>query len=193
MAATTTEFDPVVLQKNSCIPFSTATVPSTGMNSTQGPPGCISLTTAGDVVRIPFNKPDGLMMIEASYWNPATGSTAMYAAMALRNPPSTDRIAWRAPATGIGTSTAESGWQMVQSTGRILATSTQMQTFLFGPFETARYGHVMAASSNGIDANQPFLEVMFGYSTAAAGTWAALATNAPAGGYYVKAMELPKP
>jgi hypothetical protein len=192
MAATTTEFDPMLLARDSCLPFSTAIVTSTGMNSTQGPPGCISLTTAGDVVRIPFNRPDGRMLIEASYWNTCTGSTAVYAAMALRNPPSTDKLAWRAPGTGIGTSTAESGWSMVRSTARILATSTGMQTFVFGPFETARYGHVMAASSNGIDAKQPFLEVMFGYSTAAAGTWAALATNAPAGGYYVKAMELPK-
>ena len=190
MAATTTEFDPIILN-GGVKAFSTAVTPSTGMQSTQGPPGWISLTTAGDVVRIPFNKPDGKMCIEAVYWNACTGSTAVYAALALRNPPSTDKVAWRAPGTGIGTSTAESGWQMVRSTGVMLATSTQCQTFVFGPFESARYGHVMAASSNGIDAKQPFLEVMFGYSTAATGTWAQLATNAPVGGYYVKAVELP--
>ena len=193
MAATTTEFDPVLLYKDRCIAHSTAVITSTGMFSTSAPPGWISLTTAGDVVRIPFNRPDGLMAIKVIYMNPATGSTAMYAAMALRNPPSTDKVAWRAPAAGIGTSTAETGWQMVQSTSVFVATSTQAQQYDFGPFETARYGHVMAASSNGIDAKQPFLEVMVGYSTKAAGTWAALATNAPVGGYYLSAIELPKP
>ena len=191
MAATTTEFDPVLMYRNSVKPLSTAVIGSTAMYSTAAPPGCLSLSTAGDVVRFPFNRPDGKMVIEVTYWNPCTGSTAVYPAIALRNPPSTDKIAWRAPATGIGTSTAESGWAVFQSTAVMVATSVQCQTYEFGPFESARFGHVMAASSNGIDAKQPYLEAMFGYSTKAAGTWAALATNAPVGGYYISAVELP--
>ena len=191
MAATTTENDPVLMYKDTVKPLSTAVITSTGMFSTSAPPGWLSLTTAGDVVRFPFNRPDGKMVIEAIYWNVATGSSDMYPAIALRNPPSTDNLAWRAPATGIGTSTAETGWKMVQSTATLIATSTQAQSYLFGPFESARYAHVMASSSNGIDAKQPFLEVMFGYSTKAAGTYVALSTNAPVGGYMVHAIELP--
>ena len=192
MAATTTEFIPTKMYAGSCVPYSTAVVGSTAMYSTAGGPGAISLTTAGDVVRIPFGRPDGKMAISVTYHETITASTAVYAACALRNPPSTDRRAWRALGTGIGTSTAESGWAVIQSTAVMTATSIQLQTYLFGPFESARYGQTMGGTStNSIDKGQLFLEMMFGYSTKTSGTWAALATNAPAGGYYVTAVELP--
>jgi hypothetical protein len=103
------------------------------------------------------------MVIVATYLE---NSTIGYPAIHLRNPPSTDNVAWRAPGTGIGTSTAASGWKTIESTSSVELTTAQMAICTFGPFESARYGHVMAASSNGIDAKQPFLECVFDLSTA---------------------------
>ena len=194
MAATTTEFIPVKLYKDQCVVANDSTAClSTGMYSTQGLPGAVSLTTAGDVVRIPFGRPDGLMVVEMAIYG-VTGSTACYPAIALRTPASTDKRAWRAKATGIGTSTAESGWTVVQSTAVMSGSSTIVNTFVFGPFESAQYGHVMAASSRSINAGQQYLECMFGMTTKAAGTWLSISTNNTLGGSMnIRGFELPKP
>ncbi|MFA5347766.1 MAG: hypothetical protein WC294_06485 [Methanoregula sp.] len=163
MAATTTELDPILFYRDRVITQTTNIAGSTAMMRAQAFPGGIRLSTAGDVVRIPFNRPDGKMVIVATYLE---NSTIGYPAIHLRNPPSTDRVAWRAPGTGIGTSTAASGWKTIESTSSVELTTAQIAMVTFGPFESARYGHVMAASSNGIDAKQPFLECVFDLSTA---------------------------
>jgi hypothetical protein len=195
MAATTTEFTPIQLYKDSAKVANASTAClSTGMYSTQGLPGAISLTTCGDVVRIPFERSDGLMAIEMAMYG-VTASTAVYPAIALRIPPSTDKRKFQGPITGIGTSTAETGWAVVQSTAVMSGSSTIVQTYVFGPFESAEYGHTMGGTStNSIDAGQMFLECMFGHTTKAAGTWLSLSTNNTLGGSMnIRAFELPKP
>lgn len=163
MAATTTEIDPLLCYRDRVILHTTNIAGSTAMMRAQLFPGGIRLSTAGDVVRIPFNRPDGKMLIIGTYLE---NSTIGYPTIHVRNPASTDGRAWRAPAAGEATSTAAGGWKTFESTSSVELTTAQMAMATFGPFESARFGNVFSASSNGIDANQPFLEVVFDLSTA---------------------------
>lgn len=163
MAATTTEIDPILLYRDRVITQTTNIAGSTAMMREAAFPGGIRLSTAGDVVRIPFNRPDGKMLIIGTYLE---NTTIGYPAIHLRNPASTDSRAWRAPAAGQATSTAAGGWKTYESTSSVELTTAQMAMVTFGPFESARFGHVMAASSNGIDAGQMYLEAVFDLSTA---------------------------
>jgi hypothetical protein len=179
MAATTTEMDPVLLYRDRLVALGGPTVNSSiGFASTNaaafGIPGAVNLTTANDVVRFPFNRPGGKMALIAQV-NIGGSTVAWYPALALRYPPSTDNMAWQTK-HAIGTSTAETGWKMVYST---VATdgSSGRYTYVAGPFESAMWGHVLAASSNGIDAMQPFLECSLVLSSIAAGTYVKATTN----------------
>jgi hypothetical protein len=184
MAATSTSINPISLNRG-VRPFSTAPVLGSAV---VGQPG-LSVTT-GEYIRIPYSQKDGNMVIKALYLA-HTGSTAIYPAVAIRNPPTTQKLSWRGPGTGIGTSTAESGWSVQQSTAVMTATSTESQEYVFGPFEVARYGIFAAGTSFGhVGANQSYIECVFGYSTKAAGTAMALTTNV-AGTIYVQAFEVP--
>ncbi|MFA5212842.1 MAG: hypothetical protein WC406_05895 [Methanoregula sp.] len=179
MAATTTEMDPVLLYKDRFMALGGPSINSSiGYASTNAAashlPGAVNLTTANDVIRFPFNRPDGKMALVAQF-NIGGSTVAWYPALALRYPPSTDKVAWRT-LHGIGTSTAETGWKMHYST---VATdgSSGRYTYVIGPFESALWGHVFSASSNGIDAGQPFLECSLLLSSVAAGTYVKATTN----------------
>jgi len=177
MAATTTGMKAIQLAKDTIKITSTNTLNST-VESTNAVarilPGGIYTSTANDVFQIQFSKPDGKMVI---YGQIDGCETAYYPVIALRNPPSSDGIAWRAPAKGIGTSTANSGWEMIRSTSA-LAGSSGRETFVAGPFESARYGHLCATSTNYLDKGAVYLEFsILGSTVASTGTWAAATTN----------------
>lgn len=137
-------------------------------------PGAVNLTTANDVVRLPLARADGKMMILAQF-NVGGSTVAWYPALAVRLPPTTDGVAFRSK-HAIGTSTAESGWKMFYST---VATdgSSGRYTYVIGPLESAEFGHVMAASSNNINAKQVFIECSLLASSVAAGTYVKATSN----------------
>lgn len=179
MAATTTEMDPVLLYRDTLKALGGPVVNSSiGYVSTNAAafdiPGAVNLTTANDVIRLPFNRADGKMAIIAQF-NIGGSTVAWYPALALRLPPSTDKRAWRTT-HAVGTSTAETGWVMIRST---VATdgSSGRYTYVAGPFESAKYGHCFSASSAGIDAGQMFLECSLLASSVAAGTYVKATTN----------------
>ena len=165
-AGTTTEHDCVVCKLNGVVLASTNYgYSSLGHDVATGKiPGSCKLSTGTDVVRFPFNQPNGKMIILGE-WSGSVITTACYPGILLRKPESSDGLAWRSPADA-GTSTAESGWERIYSTAAILCATSQAYTVAYGPFESAKYGNVfLSASSNGINIGQPYLEVMFQLSS----------------------------
>jgi hypothetical protein len=193
MAATTTGMKAIQLVRDTVAitstNYSNSTVESTNANARMIPGG-LKFSTYADVIQIQYSKPDGKMVI----FGQIDGcETAGYIAFAVRNPPTSDGIAWRAP-TAIGTSTAETGWQLFRSTAALVGSSGR-ETFVAGPFESARYGHLCATSTNYIDVNSRYLEFQVLLSTVAStGTWVAASTNAfssRAAGFSIIAFEVP--
>jgi hypothetical protein len=152
----------------SAIPGSTTAVTgSTLQRDAAGAGTGVTLTTGTDVVRFPYGSANGKMVLYAEYVSLGT-TVATYPAIALRIPPTTDYYAWQSGGRSIGTSSEETGWKLLTSTlGVTAASSNSTVTGVFGPFDPAKYGHVMSASSNGINAGQPYLECMFNLSTVA--------------------------
>jgi hypothetical protein len=190
IAGTTTYVDPTVLNFGVKL-ASTNTDGSTKIvDAGAYIPGYRRLTTGTDVVRVPFNSANGKMVINAIFCAPAT-SANLYPYINLRLPPSTDKLAWRAPAAGIGTSTADSGWKLMVSTATQACASSETMAVVFGPFESAKYGHVMAASSAGIDAMQPYLEFQIALSTGSTGSDYTDSTTLHYVCAHINAFELP--
>jgi len=196
-AGTTTELSPHQLVSGTFKMISTnflnSTVESTNADLSQIPGG-LKLTTGTDVVRLPFHKPDGKMVIYG-YINGA-GSTTVFPAIALRLPESSDGLAWRSPVHA-GTSTENTGWHVIRSTSATIGSSGR-EAFVTGPFETAKYGlNFFGTSSASIDVNQSYLEVMFldtASSDADASVLLASATNicsTRAAAHSIIAFELP--
>jgi hypothetical protein len=180
MAATTTEMDPVLLYKETFKALGGPVVNSSiGYASTNAAafdfPGAVNLTTAADVIRFPYNRTDGKMVLIANV-NMGGSTVAWYPALAVRYPETSDGMAWMSKVHA-GTSTAETGWKMIYST---VATdgSSGRYSYVIGPFESAKWGNVFFdSSSNGIDKGQPFIECMFLLSSVAAGTMVKATTN----------------
>ena len=205
---TTTEFVPTQLS-----PFklkqvgSTATVTaafgsSVGSTNGWGNGGWLNtMSSELSTVRIPFKSgADGKMIILADFI--CAQSTAYFPCLAIRIPPLSTYgdlnyppTAWRAPAQGMGTSTAETAWFMCRSTLALYATSTNSigNSYALGPIESGTFGmKFYSASSNNIDQGQSFLEIMPGLSSVAStGTWAAMSTNPILGNISIAAFELP--
>jgi hypothetical protein len=162
-------------------------------------PGAIKSTlAANDVMRIPIRKEDSNLVfyiIEDSAI-PAT----YYPLLAIRKPNHSSTIMDHSPAWGVshsvGTSTQESGWDLIRSTAAVLATTTgDAEGFVAGPFESAKYAmNFGPTSTSGIDKQQSFFEIMFGYTTVAStGTYLEFSTNAMStdGCYIVLPIEIP--
>ena len=189
-AGTTTEFDPIVLGWETVkVSTNNSLVNSTVEHddATGHAPGTLRLTTHTDVVRFPYNQPNGKMVIFANLLAPDT--SIGYCAVAVRYPESSDGVAWRSPPHA-GTSTAESGWKMFYSTNFSAATS-QGISFVAGPFESAKWGNWSATSTRSIDANQPFLEMMFMMTTAADTAFLVAASSSRSELMNVAAFEVP--
>lgn len=188
-AGTTTYIDSPQLAVEKVVIQTTNTAGSTKMQNEAALPGGVRLTTGTDVVRFPYNSVDGMMVI-AAYFNEST-SVAGYPVIMLRNPPTTDGRAWRAK-THIGTSTAESGWTLIASTASITLTTAQSALVTFGPFESAKWGHVFpGASSNGIDKDQQYIEAMIRLSTVGSTDTVMNSTTLWSGAINVISFELP--
>jgi len=180
---TTTYFIPILAKVTqsgvgSAIPGSTTAVTgSTLQRDGAGAGTGVTLTTGTDVVRIPYGSANGKMLVYAEYVSLGT-TVATYPSIALRIPPTTDYFAWQSGGRNVGTSTAETGWKLITSTISITAASSNSTvTGVFGPFDSARYGHIMPSSSNGINAGQPYLECMINLSTVAGASLTYLSTK----------------
>lgn len=155
---TSTDYSPIQAN-NAAIVGSTNVTMSSGVVSAMLNPGAFRITTGSDVIKLYAERPDGKMAIAVRYIHPPAAG-AYYGTMAVRQPPTSDGRAWRGQ-YGIGTSTAESGWRMFTTTASVtLATSEGMHA-VFGPFETAKYGHKGASTG----ASGTFIEVMAYLST----------------------------
>jgi len=166
---TTTQLDPIVLKFNGAVinstTVSTVMGQSTRGRDLYGGAASVHMTTGTDVIRIPFNSANGKMVIAAEVMG---GVGTFYGTIALRLPPSSDQLSWQTK-SGLGTSTAESGWEVIASTQSYLATATNSAMYAFGPFDSARYGHWFGGTSSAsIDKYQPYLEVMVGQATSTA-------------------------
>jgi hypothetical protein len=162
-------------------------------------PGAMKSTlAANDIFRIPIRKDDSKVVfyIIADSAIPA----GYYPQFAIRLPTRASTLQEMSPAWGVsnsvGTSTQESGWNVIKSTAAILATTTgDAEAFIAGPFESAKYAMNFGATSTaGIDKNQNYFEVMFGYSTVAStGTFLKNTTNVMStdGCYIILPIEIP--
>jgi hypothetical protein len=177
---------------------------STGAMSAEGYmgiPGAIKSTIVGDVFRIPINKDDSNMSLFIVADTMASSSS--YLQLAIRKPQHQSTIQDYSPAWGIagsvGTSTQNSGWDMVRSTALMLELSGGgagfAESFMAGPFESAKYAmNFGPTSTSGIDKNQNYFECMVGLSTVGStNTWTEFAASAFLGGgvIYVVPIETP--
>lgn len=198
MAASSTEMDPLLANREACrvlIGFTPNS--SIGTVSTQVEPfgitgGC-NPTTAGEPIRIPYSRAGGKMLIIMKA-NVGMSTIAYYPGILARVPPSSmSQYAWRAQNQAIGTSTALSGWVPILSTAATTG-SSGVYVYTIGPLESAKYG-LCGTSNVGIDEKQPYVEFMcVGTSLASTATFAQYTTsNLTTAAYYfgVTAVELP--
>src|SRR5512133_518202 len=193
-----TNFETKFAYRNRLVAVSTAAIKSsaaTGFPSTEAtwvPPG-FKKTTVGAQCQFPIEKPGAQMFLHVMYDSPCTGSTAgCYAQVDVMKAVGSYSPAWAGQSGGTIASSGETFWDSFLSTSLFIATSTEAESYVLGPIDTAKYAQNFGGtSSNSIDKYQNFLAVMIGYSTTAtAATHDALSTNAPIGAYYVQAMEL---
>ena len=197
---TTTQYDSVVLALDTIKLMSTTlggltTMPSTDATGVQ--PGMIRLTTHTDVVQFPINSANGKMVIMGHMIGPDT--SVGYVAIAMRFPMSSDGLAWQQEKGKIiaGASTQELGWKMFYSTN-FASGSSRTLSFVAGPFDNAKFGLNMGASSTTyIDKGQSYYECMFMMTTAGASTsvtpvtFLTAASSSRSQLYNVCAFELP--
>jgi hypothetical protein len=132
---------------------------SSGVVSAMLTPGSFRITTGSDVIKIYPERADGKLALAVTYIHPPAAGV-YYGTVAVRLPPTSDQRAFRAP-IGVGTSTAESGWRLFTTTAGVTAATSEGARAVFGPFETAKYGHKGASTG----ASQVFIEVMAYLST----------------------------
>ena len=190
-AGTTTHYDPTTLSIGAIALCSTTLDCESTVdhdNASGVAPGMVRLTTHTDVVHVPFNRPDGKMVIYGNMFAPDT--SVGYIAVAVRLPESSDGCAWRSPVDA-GSSTEEAGWKMFYTTNFAAGSSLGI-AFGVGPLESAKYGHNFGGtSSNSIDKYQPFLEIMCMMTTAATTTFLNAASSSRSELFNVGAFELP--
>ena len=132
---------------------------SSGVITNMLDPGAFRITTGSDVIKLYAQRPDGKMAISVNY-RIADAADSLYGVCAVRLPPTSDMRAFRAP-IGVGTSTAESGWRLFVTTAAVAFATSEGARAIYGPFETAKYGHKGASTG----ASQVFIEVMAYLST----------------------------
>jgi len=189
-AGTTTYFDPVVLSYETIQVTTDRYCTKTTAGSTETThvtPGFIRKTSGSDSIKIPFNRPDGKMIIIGHLIAPDT--SVGYVMMAARYPESSDGYAWRSPVDA-ASSTAENGWKTFFSTNFAAATS-QAISFAVGPLESAKWAHHQATSTTWLDYGQGFLEVAFTMTTKTAQTWIVAASSNNNEVIDIAAYELP--
>ncbi len=185
----------------------------------QTPPGMTRSTLArvqyvgGDTCRIPVQHEDSKLVIYIMADSASLATIAVYPQLAIRLPNHASTIQDMSPAWGIGntvgSSTEESGWHLVKATAACIATSTQTEAFIAGPFESAKYamnfggtstgggstlGNAAASAPHFIEKNQNYFEVQLQYSSVlSTGTWLKNTTNTLStdGAIYYLPIELP--
>ena len=157
-AGTSTDYSPIQANR-AAIWGSTIVSESTGVITTMLDPGAFRITTGSDVIKLYALRPDGKMALSVHY-RIADAADSYYGVCAVRMPPTSDKRAFRA-SNGIGTSTAESGWRLFVTTASVALATSQGARAVFGPFETANYGHKGASTG----ASGTFIEVMAYLST----------------------------
>jgi len=185
------------------------------------PPGMSRSTLAGvqyiggDTVRIPIMHEDSKLVIYILADSIAAVTTGgQYPQLAIRMPTKASTIQDASPAWGasmtVGTSTEPSGWMLIKSTAAMIATSSgEMEAFIAGPFESARYGlnfggtstgggstagNAAAAAPHYIEKNQTYFEVQLQLSSVlSTGTWLKNTTNVMStnGAIYYLPIEIP--
>ena len=155
---TSTDYSPIQANRTA-IWGSTNVSQSSGVITTMLDSGAFRITTGSDVIKLYALRPDGKMAISVNY-RIADAADSYYGVCAVRMPPTSDGRAWRTP-YGVGTSTAETGWRLFVTTASVALATSQGARAVFGPFETAKYGHKGASTG----ASQAFIEVMAYLST----------------------------
>lgn len=141
---------------------------------------------AGDVFRVPIRKDDSKLILYVAADSAWPATTAAWPMLAIRLPnPGNSTIQELTPAWGasrsIGSSTHFSGWKLIRSTTRMLATTTgDQEAFIAGPFDSAKYAmNFGPTSSNSIDKNQSYFEFILMMSTVdSSGGWLQATSNA---------------
>jgi len=162
-------------------------------------PGAIKSTlAANDIFRIPIRKEDSKLVFYII--SDSAIPAGYYPQLSIRLPTHASTLQDLSPAWGVsqsvGTSTQESGWVVIKSTAAILATTTgDAEAFIAGPFESAKYAmNFGPTSTSGVDKNQNYFEIMFGYSTVAStGSFLKNSTNVMStdGCYIILPIEIP--
>ena len=158
-----------------------------------GLPGAMRSTIAADVFRVPIRYDDSKVIFYI-YTDSICASSSSFLTLAMRKPYHGSTIQDASPAWGsgvtVGTSAEEAGWKLFHTTREIIATSSEGEAFIAGPFETMRYALNFGPTSTGggstkggvgydskhyIEKYQNYLEFSIGLTTAVnsptTGTW----------------------
>jgi hypothetical protein len=195
--------------------FSTLMTAANLYTGGMGLPGGMRSSIAYDIMRIPIRKDDSNVVFYILQ-DSACMRSSNCLTLAIRKPHHGSTIQNASPAwmvsNTVGTSTEESGWDLIRSTSLSMATSTEAEGYIAGPFESAKYAMNFGGTSTGtgstvgtegyeskfyIEKNQNYMEIMVGFTSVignTGGSWllmTSIGIGAPNGSIVVVPIEIP--